>query len=82
MALIRSILFNVSYLVWSTAMHIVCMPLLLAPASWVWRAAHLWIDGTLFLLRLFCGLGHREFGLEHLPTGPAIIAGWYRWVGR
>jgi 1-acyl-sn-glycerol-3-phosphate acyltransferase len=42
--------------------------------SWVWKAAHLWIDGTLLLLRLFCGLGHREFGLEHLPNGPAIIA--------
>jgi 1-acyl-sn-glycerol-3-phosphate acyltransferase len=74
MALLRSILFNVSYLIWSTFMHIVCMPLLLAPVSWVWTAAHLWIDGTLFLLRLFCGLGHRELGLEHLPNGPAIIA--------
>ena len=47
MALIRSILFNVCYLIWSAVMHIVCMPLLLAPASWVWKAAHLWIDGTL-----------------------------------
>jgi 1-acyl-sn-glycerol-3-phosphate acyltransferase len=74
MPLIRSILFNVSYLLWSAVMHIVCLPLLLAPASWVWKAAHLWIDGTLFLLRLFCGLGHRELGLEHLPKGPAIIA--------
>jgi 1-acyl-sn-glycerol-3-phosphate acyltransferase len=75
MALVRSILFNLSYLAWSVIMHIVCMPLLLAPASWVWKAAHLWIDGTLFLLRLFCGLSHRELGLEHLPNGPAIIAG-------
>jgi 1-acyl-sn-glycerol-3-phosphate acyltransferase len=74
MALMRSILFNVSYLAWSVFMHIVCMPLLLAPVSWVWKAAHLWIDGTLLLLRLFCGLGHRELGLEHLPNGPAIIA--------
>jgi 1-acyl-sn-glycerol-3-phosphate acyltransferase len=74
MALFRSILFNVSYLIWSIVMHVVSLPLLLAPASWVWAAAHLWIDGTLFLLRLFCGLGHREIGLEHLPKGPAIIA--------
>ncbi len=35
MPLIRSILFNVSYLLWSAVMHIVCLPLLLAPASWV-----------------------------------------------
>ena len=74
MALLRSILFNVSYLAWSVFMHIVCMPLLLAPTAWVWKAAHLWIDGTLLLLRVFCGLGHRELGLEHLPKGPAIIA--------
>ena len=31
-------------------------------------------DGTLFLLRVLCGLDHREIGLEHLPKGPAIIA--------
>ncbi len=74
MALLRSILFNLSYLLWSVIMHIVCMPLLLAPVSWVWKAAHLWIDGTLFLLRVFCGLDHRELGLENLPKGPAIIA--------
>ena len=74
MTTLRSILFNLSYLLWSIIMHIVCLPLLLAPASWVWKAAHLWIDGTLFLLRLFCGLDHRELGVEHLPKGPAIIA--------
>ena len=74
MALLRSILFNVSYLIWSVVMHVVSLPLLLAPASWVWKAGHLWIDGTLLLLRVFCGLDHREIGLEHLPKGPAIIA--------
>jgi 1-acyl-sn-glycerol-3-phosphate acyltransferase len=40
----------------------------------VWKAAHLWIDGTLLLLRLICGLDHRELGIENLPTGPAIVA--------
>ena len=74
MTALRSILFNLSYLLWSIIMHVLCLPLLLAPASWVWKAAHLWIDGTLFLLRVFCGLDHRELGVEHLPTGPAIIA--------
>jgi 1-acyl-sn-glycerol-3-phosphate acyltransferase len=71
---LRSILFNLVFLLWSVVMHIVCMPLLLAPEWVVWKAAHLWIDGTLFLLRLICGLGHRELGLENLPQGPAIIA--------
>src|SRR5262245_1021108 len=74
MTALRSILFNVAYLLWSVVIHVVCLPLLLAPAPWVWQAAHLWVDGTLLLLRLICGLGHRELGLEHLPQGPAIIA--------
>jgi len=74
MTALRSFLFNLCYLVWSAFMHIVSLPLLLAPASWVWGAAHLWVDGTLFLLRVFCGLHHRELGLENFPHGPAIIA--------
>jgi 1-acyl-sn-glycerol-3-phosphate acyltransferase len=74
MTALRSALFNLCYLLWSAAMHIVCLPLLLAPASWVWQAAHLWIDGTLFLLRIICGLDVRELGVENLPKGPAIIA--------
>jgi 1-acyl-sn-glycerol-3-phosphate acyltransferase len=71
---LRSLLFNLAYLLWSLVMHVLCLPLLLAPAAWVWAAGHLWIDGTLFLLRVLCGLGARELGLENLPKGPAIIA--------
>ncbi len=74
MIALRSILFNLCNFIWSAAMHIVCLPLLFAPASWVWKAGYLWIDGTFFLLRLFGGLSYREIGLENLPRGPAIIA--------
>ncbi|MGH6891658.1 MAG: lysophospholipid acyltransferase family protein, partial [Dongiaceae bacterium] len=74
MTAIRSALFNLSYFLWSAGMHVLCLPLLLAPASWVWKAGHLWIDGTLWLLRVLCRLDHRELGLENLPSGPAIIA--------
>ena len=72
--MLGSILFNLSNFVWSTIMHLVSLPLLLAPASWVWKAGHLWIDGTFLLLRLFCGIRYRELGFENLPNGPAIIA--------
>ena len=72
--MIGSLLFNIGNFVWSAVMHIVCIPLLIAPASWVWKAGHLWIDGTFLLLRLCCGIRYREIGLENLPTGPAIIA--------
>ena len=72
--MIGSLLFNLGNFVWSAAMHIVCIPLLIAPASWVWKAGHIWIDGTFFLLRICCGIRYREIGLENLPKGPAIIA--------
>jgi 1-acyl-sn-glycerol-3-phosphate acyltransferase len=74
MTALRSALFNLCYFLWSAVMHIVCLPLLLAPAAWVWMVAHLWIGGTLLLLRLICGLHHRELGVENLPSGPAIVA--------
>ena len=72
--MIGSLLFNIGNFVWSAAMHIVCIPLLIAPASWVWKAGHIWIDGTFLLLRICCGIRYREIGLENLPKGPAIIA--------
>ena len=72
--MIGSLLFNIGNFVWSAVMHIVCIPLLIAPASWVWKAGHLWIDGTFLLLRICCGIRYREIGLENLPQGPAIIA--------
>ena len=72
--MIGSLLFNIGNFVWSAVMHIVCIPLLIAPASWVWKAGHLWIDGTFLLLRICCGIRYREIGLENLPKGPAIIA--------
>ena len=40
----RSILFNVIYGIWSTVMHIVCMPLLLWPRCWIYAAVEIWID--------------------------------------
>lgn len=74
MTALRSALFNLCYFVWTAVMHVASLPLLLAPAPWVWRAGQVWVGGTLWLLRVLCGLGYRELGLEHLPKGPAIIA--------
>ncbi|HVT52288.1 MAG TPA: lysophospholipid acyltransferase family protein [Dongiaceae bacterium] len=72
--MLRSILFNVIYGLWTTAMHIVCLPLLLGPRSWIYAAAGLWIDVTLWLLKHVVGLDYRIVGAENLPSGPAIFA--------
>jgi 1-acyl-sn-glycerol-3-phosphate acyltransferase len=74
MQTLRALLFNLSYLIWSVAIHVVCLPLLLGPRSWVLAAGRVWIRVSLWLLRIFVGLDHRVIGAEHIPTGPAIVA--------
>jgi len=66
---LRSILFNLLYGIWTAGMHIVCLPLLLGPRSWIYGAAGLWIDVTLWLLKHVVGLDGRVLGAENLPQG-------------
>jgi 1-acyl-sn-glycerol-3-phosphate acyltransferase len=73
-ALARSILFNLLYGIWTTGMHIVCLPLLFASPQAVQAAGGIWIDGTLFLLKHVVGIGHRIIGAENLPAAPAVYA--------
>ncbi|WP_374366810.1 lysophospholipid acyltransferase family protein [Dongia sp.] len=70
----RALLFNTLYLLWTAAMHIVCLPLLLAPASVIHKAGKIWIAGSLWLLRICVGLDMREIGSEHLPAEPVLFA--------
>ncbi len=74
MTQLRALLFNITYLAWTAAIHIVCTPLLLGPRSWVQAAGRLWIHVIFWLLRTLVGLDYRETGLENKPTGPAIVA--------
>lgn len=74
MQMLRSILFNLLYGLWTAVMHIACLPLLLGPRRWIYGAAGLWIDVTLWLLKHIVGLDHRVLGAEHLPHGSVIFA--------
>lgn len=74
MRTLRALLFNLCYLIWSIAIHVVCLPLLLGPRSWVLAAGRVWIRVSLWLLRVIVGLSHRVVGAQHIPTGPAIVA--------
>jgi 1-acyl-sn-glycerol-3-phosphate acyltransferase len=71
---LRSILFNLAYGLWTAAMHVVCLPLLLLPRGWTYAAARIWIGGTIWLLRVLVGLDWRAVGIENMPQGPAIYA--------
>jgi 1-acyl-sn-glycerol-3-phosphate acyltransferase len=72
--ILRSILFNLLYGVWSVGMHIVCLPLLFASPRSVQAAGGIWIDGTLWLLKHVVGIDYRITGTENLPDIPAIYA--------
>lgn len=74
MTALRAFIFNTLYLLWTAAMHIICLPLLLAPASVVHAAGRIWIAGSLWLLKTCVGLGVREVGVENLPTQPVLFA--------
>jgi 1-acyl-sn-glycerol-3-phosphate acyltransferase len=74
MLVLRSLVFNIAFFLWSTLVQVLFLPSLLCPrvvVAWVQR---LWIRGALALLAGICGLRHEIRGLEHLPPGPCIIA--------
>jgi 1-acyl-sn-glycerol-3-phosphate acyltransferase len=71
---LRSILFNILYAIWTAGMHILCIPILLGPGKWSRVAGGVWIDVDLWLLRHLVGLDYRILGAENIPTGPAIFA--------
>jgi 1-acyl-sn-glycerol-3-phosphate acyltransferase len=71
---LRSVIFNLLYFLWSTGMHVVCLPLLFGTARGVQAAGGVWIDGTLFLLKHVAGIDYQIVGAENLPSVPAIYA--------
>jgi 1-acyl-sn-glycerol-3-phosphate acyltransferase len=71
---LRSILFNLLYALWTAGMHILCLPLLFASRGAVQAAGGMWIDGTLWLLKHVAGIDYRVTGTEHLPSTSAIYA--------
>jgi 1-acyl-sn-glycerol-3-phosphate acyltransferase len=72
--LLRSALFNVAFWLWIFVLGIVGLPfaLLYRPASYT--VARLWAYGSLWLLRVLCGITYEVRGSEHIPQGAALIA--------
>jgi len=70
----RALLFNIAYLTWTVGIHLLCLPLLMGPRSWVRAAGRVWIRVSLWLLRIIVGLTYRETGLDYFPKTPAILA--------
>lgn len=73
-ALLRSLLFNVCYVGWTSLLAIGYLPLFLAPRRVIVAATKLWLAGLRGLAAHVAGVRVRLEGLENLPPGPAIIA--------
>lgn len=72
--LLRSALFNVLFWLWIAVLGLAALPLCLLwrPASLT--VARIWAGGTLWMLRLLCGITHEVRGSEHIPQGAALVA--------
>jgi 1-acyl-sn-glycerol-3-phosphate acyltransferase len=74
MTLLRALLFNLAFYLWTGFMGVVGLPVLAAPRRVVMRFGRLWSAVTLKLLSATVGLTHELRGVEHLPAGGGIIA--------
>lgn len=70
----RSFLFNAAFYLWTAALAVLYLPLLLAPPSMILGAGTWWSKSVIRLLRVTAGLRFEVRGREHIPEEPAIIA--------
>jgi 1-acyl-sn-glycerol-3-phosphate acyltransferase len=74
MTMIRSILFNLLFWIWTTIVVLGFLPTLLGSQRWALRAQNVWAAGGEWLLHHVVGIRWRERGRENLPEGPVIVA--------
>jgi 1-acyl-sn-glycerol-3-phosphate acyltransferase len=72
--LLRSLLFNIAFYLFTALMALVGLPMMLAPRRSAARFGRAWAAGVLKLLGWCAGLTHEVLGAANLPPGPAIIA--------
>jgi 1-acyl-sn-glycerol-3-phosphate acyltransferase len=65
MAALRSLLFNIAFYLWTAAILILGLPVLLFAYPATYAFGRLWVRVALWLLRAIVGLDHRVIGLEH-----------------
>jgi 1-acyl-sn-glycerol-3-phosphate acyltransferase len=71
---VRSLLFNLAFWLWTGAMAIAVLPLLLAPRRAMVAAGRLWQQGVQGLLATLAGLTYEVRGRERIPATPAVFA--------
>lgn len=71
---LRSLAFFVLLILWVLVLAAFCLPTLFFPRDWAYRYSVLWAHGTMWLLRVVCGLRYEVRGAEHISKTPVIYA--------
>jgi 1-acyl-sn-glycerol-3-phosphate acyltransferase len=74
MIVIRSLLFNLAFYLWTAFMAILWLPALLGPRIWTARGQTIWAKGVMGLMRALAGIRIEIRGRENLPEGAALVA--------
>ncbi len=74
MSVLRALLFQIAFWVWSAAINLAWIPsLAMSPLATV-RGQTYWAYGVMWLLRTICGIRYEIRGRENIPAGPILIA--------
>ncbi|HEU5048081.1 MAG TPA: lysophospholipid acyltransferase family protein [Rickettsiales bacterium] len=71
---IRSAIFNAGFWILILVLGLCGLPFALVYPPAVFTVARLWGLGTLWMLKVLCGITYEVRGREHMPKGAAIIA--------
>lgn len=74
MLVIRSLLFNLVFYIWTVSLAIAFTPTLVMPRMVIVRCMEFWANSTMWLLKVICGTRIEFKGLEHKPDSPCIVA--------
>jgi 1-acyl-sn-glycerol-3-phosphate acyltransferase len=75
MIAVRSLVFNILFYLNLVLFLVLGSGFFLTPRKWSIRALQAWARSSIWLLRVTCNIKMEVRGAEHLPLGPAIIAG-------
>lgn len=71
---VRSLIFNIGFWLWIAVLGLCSLPFCLAYRPLTLKIAKIWAYGSLWFLRITCGITHVVKGQENIPKGAAIIA--------
>ncbi len=75
MLFIRSLAFNVIFYINLVAFLVFGCFYYVTPRAWSMAALKVWARASLWWLKLIVGTRHEVRGIEHIPHGPAMVAG-------